>query len=174
MLSDARISEVVNREEDVSLVEWLEKTIGGTDGENKPVTVIDLSLVPYEILHTVIAVTSRLILEAHQRYRKSTGDNLPTTLVLEEAHTFFTKRNRYGKDIPTPFEMCKSTFERIAREGRKFELGLLLSSQRPSELSETILSQCNRFLLHRITNNRDQELVAKLVPDTKRASSRAS
>lgn len=59
-------------------------------------------------------------------------------------------------------------FERIAREGRKFGLGLVLSSQRPSELSPTVLSQCNTFLLHRISNDRDQELVNRLVPDNLR------
>ncbi len=61
--------------------------------------------------------------------------------------------------------MCKQTFERIAREGRKFGLGLVLSSQRPSELSETVLAQCNTFILHRIVNDRDQQLVKRLVPD---------
>jgi DNA helicase HerA-like ATPase len=61
--------------------------------------------------------------------------------------------------------MCRHTFERIAREGRKFGLGLVLSSQRPSELSPTTLAQCNTFLLHRIVNDKDQELIAKLVPD---------
>lgn len=55
--------------------------------------------------------------------------------------------------------------ERIAREGRKFGLGLVLSSQRPSELSPTVLAQCNTFILHRIVNDADQNLVARLVPD---------
>jgi len=59
-------------------------------------------------------------------------------------------------------------FERIAREGRKFGLGLVLSSQRPSELSQTVLSQCNSFLLHRISNDKDQEAVSKLLPDNLR------
>nr|HPK62256.1 ATP-binding protein [Spirochaetota bacterium] len=53
----------------------------------------------------------------------------------------------------------------IAKEGRKFGLGLILSSQRPSELSQTVLSQCNSFLLHRLVNDKDQEMVKKLVPD---------
>ncbi|MGL5934914.1 MAG: ATP-binding protein, partial [Cetobacterium sp.] len=57
---------------------------------------------------------------------------------------------------------------KIAREGRKFGLGLVISSQRPSELSPTVLSQCNSYLLHRISNDRDQELVHKLVPDNLR------
>ena len=61
--------------------------------------------------------------------------------------------------------MCCKVFEKIAREGRKFGLGLVLSSQRPSELSPTVLSQCNTFLLHRISNDRDQELVHRLLPD---------
>lgn len=61
-------------------------------------------------------------------------------------------------------QMCRQVFERIAREGRKFGLGLVLSSQRPSELSPTVLAQCNTFLLHRLVNDRDQELVGKLVP----------
>src|SRR3989339_1647976 len=64
--------------------------------------------------------------------------------------------------------MCCQVFERIAREGRKFGLGLVLSPQRPSELSPTVLSQCNTFLLHRISNDSDQELVKRLVPDNLR------
>ena len=62
--------------------------------------------------------------------------------------------------------LCREAFERIAREGRKFGLSLVVSSQRPSELSETVLSQCNTFLVHRIVNDRDQDLVRRLVPDS--------
>lgn len=168
IISDTRMNNVINPEESVSLSEWLENHIGSDQGENGPVTVIDLSLVPYEILHLVIVVASRLIFESLQRYRKLNNINLPTVLVLEEAHAFVAKKLSHGDDIPSPAGMCRSTFERIAREGRKFGLGLVLSSQRPSELSETVLSQCNSFLLHRITNDRDQELVNRLVPDTAR------
>ena len=93
------------------------------------------------------------------------GQTLPTVLVLEEAHTFV----RRGKDddgpASSPTQLCREVFERIAREGRKFGLGLVLSSQRPSELSPTVLAQCNTFLLHRIVNDADQNLVARLVPD---------
>ncbi|MFA9394751.1 MAG: ATP-binding protein [Halodesulfovibrio sp.] len=170
ILGDSRMSGVIAPEEDIALETWLNMVIGDGGGANVQVTVLDLSLVPHEILHLVIAVTSRLILEAHQRYRNSNSqkDNLPTVLVLEEAHTFISKNSNRSDDIPTPSEMCRATFERIAREGRKFGIGLLLSSQRPSELSETVLSQCNSFMLHRITNDRDQELIARLVPDTSR------
>ena len=63
------------------------------------------------------------------------------------------------------FSEPSTTFEKIAKEGRKFGLGLIISSQRPYELSSTVLSQCNTFLLHRIVNDVDQKLVSKLVPD---------
>ena len=168
IISDTRMNDVINPEKTVSLSGWLEDSIGSNQGSNGPVTVIDLSLVPYEILHIVIAVASRLILESLQRYRKINNKNFPTVLVLEEAHTFVAKKLSHGDEIPSPADMCRSIFERIAREGRKFGLGLVLSSQRPSELSETVLAQCNSFLLHRITNDRDQELVNRLVPDTAR------
>ena len=64
-----------------------------------------------------------------------------------------------------PARPAPGVFEKIAREGRKFGLGLVLASQRPSEVSPTVLSQCNTFLLHRLVNDRDQELVKRLVPD---------
>jgi len=168
IMFDPRMHGVINPEASVSLSDWLEKHIGANAGANGPVAVIDLSLVPYEILYLVIAVAARLILESLQRYQKINIQNLQTVLVLEEAHTFVGKRLPYSDEIPSPTDMCRRVFERIAREGRKFGLGLVLSSQRPSELSETVLSQCKSFLLHRITNDRDQELIARLVPDNAR------
>jgi len=103
-----------------------------------------------------------------QRYRKlNHGKTLPTVLVMEEAHTFI-KRYHDDAENQNSAAICCQVFEKIAREGRKFGLGLVLSSQRPSELSPTVLSQCNSYLLHRISNDRDQELVHKLVPDNLR------
>src|SRR5690606_33784613 len=90
-----------------------------------------------------------------------------TVLVMEEAHTFI-KRYKDDTENQSSAAICCQVFEKIAREGRKFGLGLVLSSQRPSELSPTVLSQCNSYLLHRISNDRDQELVHKLVPDNLR------
>ena len=168
IISDPRMKGVINPTQSLSLKDWLKNHVGSNEGENGPIAVIDLSLVPYEILHLVTAVASRLILESLQRYRNIYRKNLPTVLVLEEAHTFVGKRLPYENEIPSPADMCRGIFERIAREGRKFGLGLVLSSQRPSELSEAVLSQCNSFLLHRITNDRDQELISRLVPDNAR------
>jgi len=165
MLSDTRMKRIVTGTAEVSLADWLEEYIGGNEASNGSVTVIDLSLVPAEVVHIITAVVARMTLEALQRYRNlNNGKTLPTALVMEEAHTFI---RRYSDDAESrnSAAICCQVFEKIAREGRKFGLGLVLSSQRPSELSPTVLSQCNSYLLHRISNDRDQDLVHKLVPD---------
>ena len=164
LLSDERLKAVVSPETDDDISSWLESAIGQSSNKTGCISILDLSLLSSDIIHTIIAVVARIIFEATQRYRKLNNNELPTVLVLEEAHTF-VKRGGEDSDTPTPTQMCRMTFERIAREGRKFGLGLVLSSQRPSELSPTVLAQCNTFLLHRIVNDRDQELVGKLVPD---------
>ena len=102
-------------------------------------TIIDLSLLPSDV----------------------------TSIVTAEAH-YFVKRYNDDTENTGPTIQCCKIFEKIAREGRKFGLGLVLSSQRPSELSPTVLSQCNSFLLHRISNDRDQELIHRLLPDNMR------
>jgi len=160
LFSDERLNGVVQPKDDITLLDWLNSYIGSNEAENGQITLIDLSLVPSDIIHVVVAVLSRLTFEAIQRYRKIYKKELPTTIVLEEAHTFLREFQNNSNNI------CLETFERIAREGRKFGLSMVLSSQRPSELSQTVLSQCNTFLLHRIVNDRDQDLVKKLVPDS--------
>jgi len=168
LLSDSRMRTITSCDENLTLEKWLDDYICPSDSLNGAITVIDLSLVPAEVVHIVTAVVSRMTLEALQRYRRlNDGKTLPTTLVMEEAHTFIRRYASDSDETPT-YTMCTQVFEKIAREGRKFGLGLVLSSQRPSELSPTVLSQCNTFLLHRISNDRDQELVNKLVPDNLR------
>ena len=168
LLSDSRMRAIISDTEGTTLENWLADYLGSDNAEGGCVSVIDLSLVPTEVVHVVTAVIARMTFEALQRYVKlNEGATLPTVLVMEEAHTFIKryKENVENQDAAT---VCCQVFERIAREGRKFGLGLVLSSQRPSELSPTVLSQCNTFLLHRISNDRDQELVHRLVPDNLR------
>jgi uncharacterized protein len=167
MLSDNRLRPLIGKgAEEQSFVDWLGMYIGANESSNGQIAILDLSLVPAEIVHIVIAVLARLVFEATHRYRKINGVELPTILVLEEAHNFIQQHAPQTEEATvTPVHMCRSVFEKIAREGRKFGLGLVLSSQRPSELSPTVLAQCNTFLLHRIVNDRDQELIKKLVPD---------
>ncbi|QCZ92815.1 ATP-binding protein [Salinimonas iocasae] len=169
MLADTRMSEIMGDSVTLSLEEWLNSYVGENNAQDGCVTVIDLSLVPAEVTHIITAVIARMTFEALQRYRKvnDEGKPLPTVLVMEEAHTF-VKRYKEDAENQNAATVCCQVFEKIAREGRKFGLGLVLSSQRPSELSPTVLSQCNSFLLHRISNDRDQELVNRLVPDNLR------
>ena len=165
MISDIRISSVINTEEkDISLSDWLNNYIGNND-DNGTINIFDLSLIPSEILFIVVSVLARITFEAHQRYRRMNGNVLPTTIVVEEAHNFI-KQYSDSTDEISATQLCTQSFEKIAKEGRKFGLGLLLSSQRPAELSPTVLSQCNTFLLHRLVNDRDQDMVKRLVPDS--------
>ncbi len=162
LISDERLKSVVNPENNITLVEWLNDYIGENNAENGQISVIDLSLIPSDVVHIIVSVLTRLTFEATQRYRRLNQKELPTVIVLEEAHTFIRDRSF---DESNNSQLCREVFERVAREGRKFGLSIVLSSQRPSELSPTVLSQCNTFLLHRLVNDRDQELVRRLVPD---------
>lgn len=165
MLADTRLAPIVAPDENVTFEEWLEGYLGKENAADGQIAVVDLSLVPADVLVLAVSVIGRVIFEALQRYRRVHENELPTVLVLEEAHNFVRHPPRDEPSYSTPSRMCRETFERIAREGRKFGLGLVLSSQRPSELSATALAQCNTFLLHRIVNDRDQDLVGRLVPD---------
>ncbi len=157
MFSDSRMNTIIGKNDDITLENWLDNTIMG-------ISIIDLSLVPSDITHLIVTVISRVVFESLQRYRKIYNELLPTVIVMEEAHNFIKRYNESSDEISAS-QLCTESFEKIAREGRKFGLSLTLSSQRPSELSPTVLSQCNTFLLHRIVNDRDQELVRRLVPD---------
>lgn len=164
LLSDVRVKGVIDNK-DLKLSDWLSDYIGADNKES--LSIIDLSLLPSDVTSIVTAVIARMVFEAQQRYLKLNKECLPTVLVMEEAH-YFVKRYNEDAENTSPTSQCCKVFEKIAREGRKFGLGLVLSSQRPSELSPTVLSQCNSFLLHRITNDRDQELIHRLLPDNMR------
>src|SRR5699024_7815827 len=115
LLADSRLQPVIGDQEDVDLADWLSEYIG--DAASPGVTVIDLSLVPTEVVHVVTAVVARMTLEALQRYRKvEAGKTLPTVLVMEEAHTFI-KRYHSDNESKSAQEICSGTFEKIAREG---------------------------------------------------------
>jgi uncharacterized protein len=169
LLGDSRMKLIIGSTDNITLDKWLNDYVGENQAKDGCLTIIDLSLVPTEIIHIITAVIARIVFEALQRYRKSNRNHkvLPTVLVMEEAHTYV---RRYLDDVENhdATAICCKVFERIAREGRKFGLGLVLSSQRPSELSPTVLSQCNTFLLHRISNDSDQDLVHRYVPDNLR------
>lgn len=164
LLSDIRVKKVIDNNT-LQLNDWLDNYIGANNQES--LTIIDLSLLPSDVTSIITAVIARMVFETQQRYLKLNKQCLPTVLVMEEAHYFVKRYNDDSENFGASIQCCK-IFEKIAREGRKFGLGLVLSSQRPSELSPTVLSQCNSFLLHRISNDRDQELIHRLLPDNMR------
>lgn len=130
-------------------------------GEPKcPVTIIDLSSVPFDVRPTVAAQIGRLAFEFNYwnpRYRE-----FPLLLICEEAHSYIPRENE------TQFAGSRKSMERIAKEGRKYGVGLGIVSQRPHEVSETVLAQCGTFLCLRITNPDDQGYVRTLVPEAER------
>ncbi|MFF2678042.1 ATP-binding protein [Arthrobacter koreensis] len=117
------------------------------------VTIFDLSLVASDVLENVTALLGRILFDF--AVRSDPRAEHPVLLVLEEAHRFIPARN----DSFGAGSRSTSVFERIAKEGRKFGLSLLLASQRPSELSETVVAQCGTVIAHRLTHEADQNLL---------------
>ena len=122
------------------------------------ITIVDMSLLPGEVLETITGLIGRIILEFVSRFPDDERGKLPIVIVLEEAQNYIPEKNKNDR-----VSIAKNVFERIAREGRKYGLSLLVSSQRPSELSKTVLSQCNSFIIHRLQNPEDQKYVRQLV-----------
>lgn len=128
------------------------------------VVIIDLSLLASEVLENVTALIGRLIHEFMQRLTDQQVSGIsrgeyPVVLVLEEAQNYIREGRRTEED-----SISKLVFERIAREGRKYGLGLVVASQRPSELSKAVLSQCNSFIVHRLQNPEDLRYFREIVP----------
>ena len=127
------------------------------------IVILDLSLLAAEVLENVTALIGRLILEFLQRLGEFGGEDargsLPVVLVLEEAQNYIGQP-RQGEEE----SISRVIFERIARKGRKYGLGLVVASQRPSELSRTVLSQCSSFIVHRLQNPEDLRYFKDIVP----------
>lgn len=156
-----------DKSKDISFEETLRQFLGyGFKPESRKnaksnVTIIDLSGVPFEVLSITVSLISRLLFDYSYYYKKQVGDNdMPLLLVYEEAHKYVPKSNL------ARFKSSRSSIERIAKEGRKYGISLAIISQRPSELSETIFSQCNNFIAMRLTNPDDQNYVKRLLPDS--------
>jgi len=119
MLANRRLSPVIAPAVQPSFEDWLAGLFGDTRSTNGQVAIVDLSLVPSEVTHIVIAVLARLVFEASQRYvnHHGQGKALPTVLVLEEAHTFVRRRRDEESNTISASQLCSEAFERIAREG---------------------------------------------------------
>ena len=128
------------------------------------ITIIDLSGIPFEVLSITVSLISRLVFDFAFHYSKlkhlsNDTNDIPFMIVCEEAHNYIPKSG--GAE----YKASKKSIERIAKEGRKYGLSLMVVSQRPSEVSDTIFSQCNNFLALRLTNINDQGYIKGLLPD---------
>ncbi|MGH6961943.1 MAG: ATP-binding protein, partial [Dongiaceae bacterium] len=121
----------------------------------KPITILDLSAIPSEILNVVVSVLCRLVFD----FAMWSEGAVPILMVCEEAH-------RYAPEDPrTAFEPAKRALSRIAKEGRKYGLSLCVATQRPAELAAGMLSQCNTIFAMRLTHQKDQDLVRAAMTD---------
>lgn len=145
----------------LSLENVISQLLGYKTDAKSNITILDLSGIPFEVLSITVSLITRLLFDYSYYFRRSKNTcDTPLLLVYEEAHKY-APRSGLAR-----FKASLSAIERIAKEGRKYGVSLLIASQRPSEISETIFSQCSNFLAMRLTNPDDQSYVRRLLPDT--------
>lgn len=137
------------------------RLLGETIGARKKVVVVDLSTVPFDVRASVISLILRCLFDFAYWHRRVSKEKYPIAVFADEAHLYLSDND------PT-CEAARASAERIAKEGRKYGISLTVISQRPRELSSTILSQCGSFLCLRISNPDDQAYVRNLLPDSVR------
>lgn len=138
----------------------LAENLMGFKGEKKQIKVIDFSEVPTDILPVIVGLAARLIYQV--QFWMDADKRQPIAFICDEAHQYLPKRS----ETNSIERKALDNFEKIAKEGRKYGVGLFVVSQRPSEVSDTILSQCNNFIVLRLTNAEDQTIVKKLLPES--------
>ncbi|OGP51601.1 MAG: ATPase [Deltaproteobacteria bacterium RBG_13_43_22] len=163
-ICDRRLGFLFSAGDDAMRYEWLEELatvlLGSTTVRKKGgVKIIDFSEVPSDILPLIIGLVARLVFSVQQWTEKE--QRHPVALLCDEAHLYIPEMHETGV-----LEAGLRSFERIAKEGRKYGVGLTVISQRPAEVNRTVLSQCNNFVAMRLTNAEDQAVIRRLLPDT--------
>lgn len=136
--------------------ELCEKLMMPSDGTKGGVKIIDFSEVPSDILPLIASLIARVIFAVQQWSER----HVPIAIFCDEAHLYIPSNSESSMDTQSV-----GSFERIAKEGRKYGVGLVVISQRPSEVNRTVLSQCNNFIAMRLTNADDQTVIKRLLPD---------
>ncbi|HQF55045.1 MAG TPA: ATP-binding protein [Fibrobacteria bacterium] len=160
-LDDRRYGFMFSPPSEANTYDWLAKQLIRLLGSNggKGIKVIDFSEVPSDVLPVVTGTLARLLYDI--QFWMDSEKRTPVTLLCDEAHLYLPVKD----DADAVQKQALAAFERIAKEGRKYGFSLLVVSQRPSDVSKTILSQCNNFLSLRLTNEADQNVIKKLMPD---------
>lgn len=146
-------------------MDWLKHLVrnlmaGTRNQDGGGVKVIDFSEVPSDILPLMVSMVAKLAFSV-QQWREN-ADRHPVAILCDEAHLYIPERS--GGEGSS--DISVGIFERIAKEGRKYGVGLVVISQRPSEVNRTVLSQCNNLVAMRLTNGEDQSVVRRLLPDS--------
>ena len=161
---DRRLGFLFSAGNDAMRYEWMQELATVLLGSTKVrgaggVKIIDFSEVPSDILPLIIGLVARVVFSVQQWTEKDKQH--PVALLCDEAHLYIPERHDSGVS-----EAGLRSFERIAKEGRKYGVGLTVISQRPAEVNRTVLSQCNNFVAMRLTNAEDQAVIRRLMPDT--------
>jgi hypothetical protein len=166
-LTDRRLGFLFQSPTEANELTWLNelsrKLIAGTSLQSDKkggVKVIDFSEVPSDILPLIVSLIAQLTFSLQQW--TSLEKRHPIALFCDEAHLYIPLRS----EGDAANEVSIKIFEKIAKEGRKYGVGLVIISQRPSEVNHTVLSQCNNLVAMRLTNAEDQNVVRKLLPDS--------
>ena len=158
-LSDKRMGFMFGLTADELKQDWLEQFCKVLMDGEQGVKVIDMSEVPSDVLPLIIGLLARIIFSVQQWSVKE--HRHPIALLCDEAHLYVQQ----SSSLDAVAELGLRNFERIAKEGRKYGVGLVIISQRPSEVNRTVLSQCNNFISLRLTNVDDQNVIKRLLPD---------
>jgi hypothetical protein len=162
-IGDPRYGFIFTPPDGTERYEWLTETMASlldAGRSGRGIKIIDLSEVPSAILPMVVGVLARLIYAV--QFWMDPRRRTPVCLVCDEAHLYLPSE----QDLGAVGDSALQVFEAIAKEGRKYGVGLMVVSQRPTDVNRTILSQCNNFMAMRMTNDADQNLIRRLVPET--------
>lgn len=142
------------------LVQFLAAGRGAQGDEQGGIKIVDFSEVPSDVLPLMVSLLANVIFTTNQWTARS--ERHPIALFCDEAHLYIPERSASDSSD----SISVSVFERIAKEGRKYGVGLVVISQRPSEVNRTVLSQCNNVIAMRLTNGDDQNVIRRLLPDS--------
>ncbi|MFG0553392.1 ATP-binding protein [Pseudomonas sp. yb_9] len=164
-ISDRRLGFMFSGGGDVLDFSWLEKfttAVLGSTGENSKagIKIINFSEVPSDVLPLIVSLVARVTFSVQQWTPSELRH--PIALLCDEAHLYMPQRNM----AESADDISLDIFERIAKEGRKYGVSLVVISQRPSEVNKTMLSQCSNFVSMRLTNAEDQGVIKRLLPDS--------
>ncbi len=158
--ADKRLNFIFNADKELLDFDWFVSLINRLldFGNEKGLKIIDFSEVPSDILPLITGLIGRLIFSIQQWMEDDKRH--PIALFCDEAHLYLPANVKGGME-----EKGLQSFERIAKEGRKYGISLVVISQRPSDVNKTILSQCGNFIAMRLTNPDDQNVIKRLFPD---------